>query len=397
MPPWDSTKRNIFIAVIILITVLFGYAFYRYIASQGTAISPISSPQAPVSGGVGGFSLALETPEIPSVTPLPLPTEGLQQQMQERILLALTDFPVVSPVINKTQDKALFYKKDGGSLYSADFSAVQQKISNITIVGLTEAISSPARDRSGVFYIDNDTIKSFLHIGTSTVVSLPRDIKSFTWSPDGKQYAYLLPLTDQQVTMYIADASGKTTKEVFNTPILDAQIQWIAPDKIAFQTAPSAAAPGYVFIYSIKAGTFRRFLGPIYGLTTLWSPDTNHVLITSAQTHGITFSVYDALGNTLPPLEFITLPEKCTWLDNKEFYCGVPQQFPGGTMPDDYMRGEVTTQDRILSYNIDTQTTTQIFTGGALDMINLAITKAHDYLIFVNKTDGILWRLKLHQ
>ncbi|MDP3779422.1 MAG: hypothetical protein Q8R30_05270 [bacterium] len=397
MPQWDKTKRNIFITVIILVTLLVGYAFYRYISSQGTGLSPFAPPQAPVSGGVGDFPLALETPVEPYVTPLPEPTAGLEQQIQQQILLALTDFPVVGPVINKNSNRALFYKKDGGAMFSADFTGTQEKISNITIVGMTEALWSPAKDRAGVFYIDNDTLKSFLHIGTSTVISLPRDIKSFTWSPDGKQYAYLIQLSDQQDTLFIVDASGKSSKEVFNTPILDAQIQWIAPDKISFQTAPSAIAPGYAFIYSIRAGTFRRFLGPIYGLTTLWSPDANHVLVSSATARSFTMSVYDASGNKLPPLEFITLPEKCLWLDNKEFYCGVPQQFPGGIMPDDYLRGEVSTQDRILSYNIDTQTTAQIFTGGAMDMINLAVTKAKDYLIFVNKTDGILWRLKLRQ
>jgi len=397
MPQWDSTRRNIFVAFIILITLLVGYAFYRYISSRGTGVSPIASPQAPVSGGVGGFPLALETPTQPLVTPLPLPTAGLEQQIQEQILIPLTDFPVIGAVINKNSDKALFYKKDGGAMFNADFAGTQQKVSNITVVGLIDALWSPARDRAGVFYLDSDTVKSFLHIGTSTVISLPRDIKSFSWSPDGKQYAYLIGLTDQQDTLFIVDASGKSSKEVFNTPILDAQIQWIAPDKIAFQTAPSAQAPGYVFIYSIRAGIFRRFLGPIYGLTTLWSPDAAHVLVSSTLKNNFTLSVYDALGSKLPPLEFITLPEKCVWLDNKEFYCAVPQQFPGGTMPDDYLRGEVSTQDRILSFNIDTQTTTQIFTGGALDMINMAITKAHDYLIFINKTDGILWRLKLHQ
>src|SRR5712691_6268 len=156
MPQWETTKRNIFVIVIIIITLLVGYAFYRYISTRGTGVSPISSPQAPVSGGVGSFPLALETPVEAQITPLPLPTAGLEQQIQEQILLPLTDFPVIGPTVNKNSDKALFYKKDGGAMFNVDFTGKQEKVSNITIVGLIDALWSPNKDRAEVFYIDND-------------------------------------------------------------------------------------------------------------------------------------------------------------------------------------------------------------------------------------------------
>ena len=399
MLEWDRTRRNIFIIIVGIIVLLLGYAFYRFLASRGSGLVPNASPQAPVSGSVGQQHYAFETPVIPQVTPLPLPTAGLENKIQEQTLLALTDFSVVSPVINKDQDKILLYKKDGGSVYAVDFAANKEKLSNITIVGLTEADWSPARDRAGVFYLDGDVLKSFLHIGTSSVLSLPRDIKSLSWSPDGKQFAYVFQTGDQS-SLIISDASGKSSKEVFTTPILDAQIQWISADKIAFQTAPSGHAPGFVFIYSLKTGTFRRFLGPLYGLTTLWSPDASHVLVSTTDPGGknLIISLYDSSGTNKERLDFLTFPDKCAWLNIKEFYCAIPQQFPDqAILPDEYLRGEVATQDRILSYHIDTSNTALIFSGGAMDIANLAVTTKKDYLIFVNRTDGIPWRLKLTQ
>ncbi len=397
MPDNYRARQILIITAIAIFAFLLGYAVYRILTAGGKT-APISPPQAPVIGSVGGF--AVETPTLPYATPLQQPTLGLEQKIQEQTLLALANFSVVSPVINKKQDGVLFYKKEGGSVYAADFAANIQKNSNITIVGLTEANWSPARDRAGVFYIDTDVLKSFLHTGSSSALSLPRDITSFSWSPDGKQFAYLLEMGEGGVGLFISDASGKNTKQEFSTPILDAQIQWITPDTIIFQTAPSGQASGFVFKYSVASRTLRRVFGPLYGLTTLWSPDAAHALmsITNGEGKNMVFYLYDASTNESKRLDFITLPDKCVWLTTKEFYCAAPNAFPSqATMPDDYLRGETVTQDRILSYNLDTQETTLIFSGGAMDIANLAVTTKKDYLIFVNRTDGILWRYKLAQ
>ena len=397
MPDQDRTKKILFALIIAIVVILVGYAFYRFVLSRATNVAPAKTTQPLVEGRIGQQTTTIVPPGFPSITPIPPATEGLQDQIKEQILLALTDFPVTSPVINKNQDKIIFYKKDGGTMFSADFTGKLEKLSNLTIIGLAQTLWSPARDRGAVFYIDQETLKSFLHIGTSTVLSLPYNIKSLSWSPDGKSFAYLLE-QDTILSLIISDATGKNSKVVFKTPILDAQIQWITADKIAFQTAPSANAQGFIFIYSRANGSFRRILGPTYGLDSLWSPDGSHVLAISTSSNGkkLQLSLYSSSGQEQQKLTFATLPEKCAWQNLKEFYCAVPKEIPDAIMmPDDYLRAEFATQDYILSYNIETKDTRKILEGGAMDMTNLGITKNNDYLIFVNRTDGILWRLKL--
>lgn len=399
MPDNYHTRQIIIISIIALIVIVFTYALYRFLSSRGVSIVPKPSPQAPVSGGVTQFESALQTPVIPQATPLPSVTTGLEDKIKEQTLMQLTDFPIIGPAFNKTQDKVLFYKKDGGSVYQMDFSGTQEKISNITIVGLADAQWSAMRDRASVFYVDGEVLKSFLHLGMSSVISLPRDIKSFSWSPDGKQFAYLIQNVDR-LDLILSDASGKASKKIFSTPILDAQITWISPDIIEFLTAPSGKADGFVFLYSLTNNTFRKFLGPLRGLTTRWSPDGTHVLVGSTQNkeHQLSFSLYDHAGNINQQFDFTTLPDKCAWINAKEFDCAVPSSFPSDAiLPDDYLRGIFATQDHILSFNLDTTNTAVVFSGGAFNMSNLSVTNKKDYLIFINRTDGTLWRLKLGQ
>ena len=401
MPDQNRTRRILAIIITIIVLALLGYAVYRFFIASGTGSGATQSPQPPVSGGAtGGPVTSPALSGTPGPTPLPSPTVGLETEIKEQTLLALSDFSVSSPAINKNQNQVFFYQKNGGDLFLSDFEGAKQKISNITIVGLTEALWSPAKDRSIISYIDNETLKSFLHIGTSSVVSLPQNIKGLSWSPDGKQFAYLLQnQNNDNLSLIISDAAGKNTSEIYKTLILDAQISWISGDKIAFLTAPSGQAEGFLFLFSRSSHSFKKILGPVSGLTTLWSPDGSRMLVSAPGPRGgLTTAIYDSSGIKEQQLNFSTLTEKCVWSTPKELYCAVPQGFPqGALLPDDYLRGEFATQDRIVSFSTDTGDTNTVLEGGAMDMANLAVTTKKDYLIFVNRTDGILWRLKLQK
>lgn len=316
----------------------------------------------------------------------------------EQKLLQLTTFPVISPFLNETEDKILFYKKEGGDLLSSDFSGSRtDKISNLTIVGILEAKRSPARDRSAVRYLDNETIKSFLHIATSSVATLPQGITSISWSPSGDSLAYLLPNGDG-ADLIIGDDSGNGRKTEFSTPILDASIAWVSKNTIAFQTAPSGFAEGYVFAYSRNSNLFRKIIGPEFGLTSLWSPDGSKILTTAANRGGgnIQMTIRDASGKPDFVVNAQTLSEKCVWADDETVYCAVPRSLPADVaLPDDYLRGELNTEDQLVSLDLASQKVTTIFNEGNFDMSDLVVTKDQKYLFFVDRNDGTLWRLML--
>ncbi len=318
----------------------------------------------------------------------------------EEKLIRITDFPVVSPALDAKGERLLFYKKDGGDLLSLDFNGQnQEKISNITIVGIVEVMWSPLKDRAAVFYLDGEIKKGFLHIGTSSVAVLPQNVLSFSWSPDGKSFAYLIS-QDDRLNLVTADSSARNSRTIFTTPLPDASINWITADQVAFLTAPSGLAEGYLYLLSRAASTFQKVIGPLFGLSALWSPDGSRVLTAATDAAGknISLAVHESSGQEIFFSGAKTLPEKCAWRGKNLIYCAVPRTIaPQGVFPDDYLSGEINTSDRILLLDLERKEAREILAEGSFDMANLLVSPDQKNLFFVNRADGTLWMYRLVQ
>ncbi|MBI3442569.1 MAG: PD40 domain-containing protein [Candidatus Sungbacteria bacterium] len=396
----DRKKSVIYVSLGGVSLLIGAYVVWRMFIGGGTPAAPTG--QLPITGSVPGFPQdQTPTPPAPGSagTSTP-PIATLPPEAQK--LLRLTDYSVIGPSLNKDETRALFYKKEGGGLYAVDFDAKNtEKLSPITVVGLLDAIWAPAGDRSAVQYLDRDTVKSFLHIGTSSVAVLPPDIRSPTWSPDRKSLAYLIT-RDGITNLIIADAAGKNPRTVLSNQLRDASIAWITPDKISFTTAPSGRAEGFVFVYSRVSGSLTQVLGPRFGLTARWSPDGSKILasFTNRTGNDLRLALLDPTGKELQRLPLVTLPDKCAWsADGKDIYCAVPRiaPSPDTTWPDDYLAGELALSDRIVEINPVTGDISPILDEGTLSISNLFTTKDKSILFFVNRTDGTLWRYKLKE
>lgn len=400
----DRTKRIIYFSITGAILLVGAYFVWRLFAGGTDTTQPTG--QSPINGSVPGFPLAgTSTPPTPGATGTSTPPIATLPPEAQR-LLRLTDYGVIGPSLTGDQTKILFYKKDGGGLYTIDFDAKHtEKLSPITIVGLLDAIWSPAADRAAVQYLDQDTVKSFLHIltgqaGTSTVSVLPPDAASPVWSPDRKAFAYLITKGDI-TNLIVADAAGRNPRAVFSNRLGDASIAWVAPDKIAFTTAPSGRAQGFLFTYSRGSGTFSQILGPTFGLTGRWSPDGSKILssFTNSTGQNLQLALFDANGKEIQPLALATLPDKCAWsADSQDVYCAVPRALPAGaTWPDDYLRGEISAPDRIVDINPATGDVTPVLDENTFTASELFLTKDKSTLFFINRLDGTLWRYELKE
>ncbi len=396
-----SPKHKKYIVfVIILLAIAFGVWFFLN-SNQANKVTPSGGGIiSRITSFFKGNPVSTTTPstpppssEPPSASPPPT-----SQIPEEQKLVQLTDFPVISVSLNAKGDKVLFYKKDGGDLFSSDFRGKEKtEVSNITIIGLVNALWSNLRDRAAVFYLDDETPKSFLHQGTSTITVLPPNVKSFSWSPDGKSIAYLLP-KNNQLSLVTANSSNGNPRAVFSTPIRDSQISWVGTTTIAFQTAPSGLAEGYLFTYNITTGRFNRILGPFFGLMSLWSPDATKILVSSTKPDGtgLGLSVYSNTGDPLFSFARKTIPEKCVFINALKLLCGVPRLLSAtSVLPDEYLRGEINTSDTLIEFDLKTQDVKEIMKEGNFDMSNLLLSKEGDYLFFVNRTDGTLWSYRI--
>lgn len=400
----NRTKHIIYWSLGFLVLIVLGFMVWQYLVplvsrspkAPGGATEPVSGSvgQFP-EGSIGEKLKERDQPFTPGTENGSAPSIPLADQR----LVQLTDFSVISPSLNEKGDAVLFYKKDGGDLINFGFDgAGEEKLSHITIVGLTEALWSPKRDRAAVFYLDGETLKGFLHIGTSSVAVLPTNTQSFSWSPNGNQLAYATR-KDAALDLVIADASGKNAKTIFSTPVLDSSVVWITTDSIAFQTAPSGFADGFVFLYSRGSGKFTKVLGPLRGLSANWSPDGNRILVSSTVSGGDNaLNVYDAAGKQIFTTGLATIAQKCAWVSAERLYCAVPKETAQNIVwPDDYLRGEVNTTDRIIRIDLKTKETAEVFNGenAFFDASDLVLTPDEKHLFFVNRFDGTLWRLLL--
>ncbi len=389
----SSTKRIILILLGIIALGVLLYLAYRALRPSapgpdeggqtiiGGSLPSPAVPQAPLGSDAGGVA---PLPDLPSIA--------------EERLVRLTDFPVVSPVLNKDETRVLFYKKSGGDLFASDFTGKkQEKQTNLTVIGLMEAIWQRGGGRAVVRYTDGDTIKSFLQIGTSTIAMLPQGITSAAWSPDGASVAYTAP-RDDRLELMIADSSGKNPRTVYRTPLMDVSISWITSDIFIFSTAPSGTSDGFFFGFSRKDGSFIKVFGPQRGLMGLWSPDGATVLASGipAGKKETELTLYDRQKKEAAALPLATLAEKCVWPDATVVFCAVPKGIPPGTMlPDVYLRGEFNSSDRIVSIDAKTSAVSEVFAEGDFDMSDLLSAKDKKRLFFVNRRDGTLWTLKL--
>ncbi|OHA04259.1 MAG: hypothetical protein A3J58_00820 [Candidatus Sungbacteria bacterium RIFCSPHIGHO2_02_FULL_52_23] len=393
-------KLLIYLGLGLLVMGVIGFFIWRSIrpappaipAGGGGGVSGgmIPYPEDVPSPPTGGLPGATSTPESQAVPGRPAAR-----------LIRITDFPVVSPSLNRDETKILFYKKDGGDMFSADLNgASQKKISNLTILGLMEAVWSPARDRAAILYLDGNTVKSFLHIGTSSVAVLPSDITSASWSPDGKSLAYTRREGDL-LALSIADSGGRAPRTVLRVPVPDARIAWADADRVTFITPASGLAEGYIFSHSRRAGTFQKIAGPTFGLMATWSPFSARAVLSSTAEGGVGMTTkvlnpFDPDRKDQVQLDIATFAEKCVFVAVQELWCAEPRSLESmAPLPDLYLTGEYNSSDRIVRIDLIKNTVEDILNQDNFDAVNLTLTKDKNYLFFVNRHDGTLWSLKL--
>lgn len=383
----SRAKRIVWILLGIVVLGVLGYAAYRALRpvpavpeDEGQTITgrPLASPAIPQAPDQAGSAGTLPLPDLPSIT--------------EQRLVRLTDFPVVSPALNRDETRVLFYKKSGGDLLASDFTGQEQaQQTNLTVIGLIEAVWQRGGGRAVVRYADGDTVKSFLQIGTSTIAVLPQGITTAAWSPDGASLAYAVP-RDGVLEVTTTDAGGKNPRVAYRTPLTDAALHWITADTIVFAESPSAAADGHLFAWSRRDGSFVRALGPLRGLMGLWSPDG----VMAAISTGAALSLHDRAKKETVPLSLATIAGKCAWADAGTLFCAVPKDIsPGILLPDTYLRGEFNPSDRIVMIDARTRAVSPVFDEGDFDMESIVVTKDKKRLFFVNRRDGTLWTLRV--
>ncbi|MEK7560932.1 MAG: hypothetical protein AAB539_03195 [Patescibacteria group bacterium] len=391
-----SNKKILIVSAVLLLLV--GAAVYLlFFAPSGGLQDAVKK----VVGDVLDFAIRDQGPtgEVATTTRPkpgpPLPPAGIQR------LIQLTDFPVLGPAFNRDQLRIRYYKKDGGDLYESDFiGTIQEKISNITIVGLAEVIPHRDTERAALLYLDKDTLKGFLHSATSAIEALPDNIRSFSWSPDGGRFVRVMR-GPNGADVVIANGDGSNAQKIYSSPIPDITAEWIASDTLSLATPPSLFAQGFLFTLTRSTGALKRIMGPEFGLMHIWRNDGARLITTNTPSNKNprpVLTLRGADGALLKTLPITTLPSKCAWSKtNTYLFCAVPRRPLTGFWPDNYLRGEINTEDNLLAYNLETDRYIIMLSDHAFDMTDLVVTDDDRFLFFIDRRDGTLWSFRIRE
>lgn len=382
------------LAIIILLAAALGggLALYFYLTPpDGPGVTRPFFGNLPIIGGRGPASGG--TP-APTAQPTAVP-------QKDHPLLQIIDKEVLAPTLSD-DGKALFYiLPENGRVFSSDFNGDNEKsVTTLNILESYDAIWAPKKNVVAMFYHEGGGVKKFLNgvaSGTPSRFLAPEAV-SFDWAPDGRSIAYLSRRA-LDTALVIADAANKNPRVVYNTPVPDFTVRWVAKNIILLVSRPSGLAPSLVLRFDVGLKSANPIFSGTNGITLAAATDSATLLLSRTSGAGSLqpLATYDLKSGRTTPLNAMTLAEKCVFSsDAKKLYCGVPRDSIPAPMPDEWYKGIVSFADKVVAVDLATnQETTLMENEAAIDVISPFLSPDGKYLFFQDKKTGTVWRITL--
>src|SRR3989344_1107900 len=289
----------------------------------------------------------LTAPAQPTGTTLPTELQGKIKQ--------LSPTPTLWASISSSQNK-IFWYDESGQLWSSGLDGSGAKAT--TQAPVQNFIKSAwSKDGSknvmtlGTSQKDIRFVSLFSESAISTF--LPNNTKTAAFSPDGKRIIYqVIDDSKNQNTLFGSDPDGKKAATVAVLRLRDVVVGWPQASLISFfsKTDQNAQNPR--------------------------------------------LSVMDLNGNA-KDLGVSTAVGKCAWAsNNRDVYCAAGHWPENAVLPDDYYKNAFSIVDDIGKINVDSGKK-DIIISSVVDAVNLVVSQNQDFLIFITKNTGRLYRLGL--
>lgn len=309
----------------------------------------------------------------------------------------------VSPAPSADGTKVIYIGKSGG-IFEVGFDGAGIKETRFTPQpNLFRATWSKDKTEFIAFYAAPEGKKLFYNNSAAQKTApLDKNIKAVAASKADNAIAYLRADSARNThAVVVADFNGENQKTVFNTRLADVRLHWISENEIAVTEAPSGLSVGALWLLHAPSQKLTAVLTNIFGLTAQWANSGEQFLFSQTLSRGSGLSLFaaDKRGARAKKMDVATLPEKCVFAgDEKSAICAAPQTAPDITWPDDYYKGLYRAQEQIWRVNLSTGAAVSLYefpADEAFDAANLILSPKEDALVFVNKTDGNLYSLRL--
>jgi len=367
------------VAVIGAAVGFYFFLFYTHTAPAHTAPNPFSE----ASSSKGFDALAAEKAAQASIATT---TPGVSTANVRLVTLRKT-----IGALGLVDGTVRFVESGTGHIYQVDSTGNETKLSGTTFPGARSAVWSTEGTRVAITReVDTSTLETFNGViqkndtGTMTLEGsvILGTVRNVAYSESGDILYYTQENTHGGVEGISKNLKTNKTQTLFTTPLHDIVVAW--EPTIIITTKPSVSLPG--FAYTKDAARITDSMNALstkeLGATVLFSGQSGNSLISWLQTGAHTVALPRGV-----------LPEKCDHTGNI-LICAVPSNFEAGSYPDRWYRGEITYNDALWQFDMNTGSSTPLFdfeghTNKQIDVRSIAATKT-GYLL-EGKSDDSLW------
>jgi hypothetical protein len=352
-----------------------------------------------------------------------IPADG-----QLPLFVQLSDVPVSGIGVLETGNSVRFVERERGYVYELNGldKSSTRRITNTTILGAQEVLFGNGGTTVVVRHLESGvggvghTIKTFAGRiypgegndapGSIDGAYLPDNILEVGISPGGNLLAMVIP-TENGSSIRVADMLDRKTREIARNPLREWLPYPTNDGDVLLASKATYDAPGYLLELGGKSGEYRRIVGGKIGMTALPSPDGNKALFSEYENGVMGFFVggimYGEQGEATTDFlstGLLSLAQKCVWSNDAIYaFCASFSPVGGGSqMPDGWYQGTVSTNDSF--WRIDTRTgETELLgdpyleIGRYFDATNLTVSFDRSVLYFINKSDGMLWGMRIQK
>ncbi|KKQ42479.1 MAG: hypothetical protein US61_C0025G0009 [Parcubacteria group bacterium GW2011_GWE2_37_8] len=360
---------------------------------------------------IAGFILWLlfKTPTKIPITEKPAPEEEITipitpQTEGEFTIFKLSDVAVISPIIS--DNKVLYYSKLNGNVLKTDFEGKSiQPLTNIAIPNLITTVWSFDKSQTINIYQENDVVKKVLFdFASQKATQLDSKIKSVSFAPNQNKIAY--QFIDDSLgknTITIADSNGLNWKDIFNIRMENIRLYWTKDNLLTLTSAPSGIVKGSALTIDTtpKIISLKKLISDIYGLTIKYSPDGKNLIYSQTDQYGHNPTLHLIKeGGVAEKTNLNTLSDKCAFSKNNNIYCAIPKIINGSLiLPDDFYKNIANFSDIFFKIDMANNKSSIIFDPADFkydfNASDLNISPNEDYIIFINKKDGLLYSIKI--
>ena len=199
-----------------------------------------------------------------------------------------------------------------------------------------------------------------------------------------------------------ADWNGTKQKTIFSSVLMSWLPSILADGRIILVQAAADGVPGYA--YELKRdGALIPLLGPVSGLTVRVRPaggSASSAILWGQSARGIMNLFVQVGQGSAVQLPIRTIADKCAWSPGKDLivYCGVPQGTPGQNFLDNWYRGATHSSDALWRIDASAGTAEMAYappSNVSLDIEQIEVDGAGNYITFTNAADKSLWLLRL--